>query len=217
MYVRFERADELLRQPSCLRVDFGRNALSRSYLLSSIRARRIPARLAFFSTSGARQYVSFRVRHVQRGLLFFRPHGRGNTFRFVQDAFSEACFLFDLNDEAIRSFPFLFSLTDYPGEGPPYQLRSSRVSVLVFSVDGNNSFHLFPPASALQSTRVRGRFISIRGIHRSLTQAGESDSARNERASWGQHCDERDVEQRFLCDFTSPWEIIPDPRSVVYD
>jgi hypothetical protein len=66
-------------------------------------------------------FVSCKTRSAR--LLFFRPHGRGNTFRFVQDAFSEACFLFDLNDEAIRSFPFLFSLTDYPGEGPPYQLR----------------------------------------------------------------------------------------------
>jgi hypothetical protein len=148
---------------------------------------------------------------------------RGHHINCVQAGYPCVCFLsmktiFSTSqDEVIRVFPFLFSLTDYPGEGPPYQLRSSRVSVLVFSVDGNNSFHLFPPASALQSTRVRGRFISIRGIHRSLTQAGESDSARNERASWGQHCDERDVEQRFLCDFTSPWEIIPDPRSVVYD
>jgi len=62
--------------------------------------------------------------------------------RRMQDAFSEACFPFDLNDEAIRSFPFLFSLTDYPGEGPPYQLRWSRVSVRVFSVDENNLFDL---------------------------------------------------------------------------
>jgi hypothetical protein len=176
------------------------------------------ARLAFFSTSTMRQYevsLFFSVLRTTRV--------RGHHINCVGAGYPCVCFLsmktiFSTSqDEVIRGFPFLFSLTDYPGEGPPYQLRSSRVSVLVFSVDGNNSFHLFPPASALQSTRVRGRFISIRGIHRSLTQAGESDSARNERASWGQHCDERDVEQRFLCDFTSPWEIIPDPRSVVYD
>jgi hypothetical protein len=152
-------------------VDFSRNALARSYLLSSFRARRI-----------------------QRGLLSFRPQGRGNTFRFVQDTFSEACFLFDLRGEAIRFVScktrsarlaffststmrqyevslFFSVLRIYPGEGPPYQLRSSRVSVL----DKNNSFHLFPPASALQSTQVKGRFISIRGFHRSGTNSGRRD------------------------------------------
>jgi hypothetical protein len=66
----------LLRQPSCLRVDFGRNALARSYLLSS-----------------------FRVRRNKRGLLSFRPQDEAIIFvsfcYFVQDAFSEACYLLD--------------------------------------------------------------------------------------------------------------------------
>ena|ERR1700723_1289525 len=74
-YVRFERADELLRQPSCLRVDFGRNALARSYLLSS------------FRISGACFLFGLRMRQQY-------------SFRFVQDTFSEACFLLDLSDEA---------------------------------------------------------------------------------------------------------------------
>ena len=48
----------------------------------------------------------------------------------------------------------------------------------MFSLDKNNSFHLFPPASALQSTQVRGRFISIRGFNRfPTTHAGKADRA----------------------------------------
>ena len=46
---------------------------------------------------------SFRARRVQRGLLF------------------------DLHPEVMRDFPFLFSLTDYPGEGPPYQLSDPGI------------------------------------------------------------------------------------------
>jgi hypothetical protein len=73
-YVRFERADELLRQPSCLRVDFGRNALARSYLLSSFRVRRIKrGLLSFRPQDEATIFVSFCARHVQRGLLSSRP------------------------------------------------------------------------------------------------------------------------------------------------
>jgi len=71
-------------------------------------------------------------------------------------------------------------------------------------LDKNNSFHLFLPASALQSTQVKGHFISIRGFNRfPITHTGEADRIRTKRASWGQHYDERDAEQRFLCDFTS--------------
>jgi len=116
---------------------------------------------------------------------------------FVQDAFSKACFLSDLRDKAIRDFPFLFSLTDYPVKG--HHINCVRAGYPC-------AFFLFPPASALQSTRVKGHFISIRGFNRFLiiTHTGEADRIRTKRASWGQHYDERDAEQRFLCDFTSP-------------
>jgi hypothetical protein len=91
------------------------------------------ARLAFFSTSTMRQYevsLFFSVLRTTRV--------RGHHINCVGAGYPCVCFLsmktiFSTSqDEVIRGFPFLFSLTDYPGEGPPYQLRSSRVSVLVF-------------------------------------------------------------------------------------
>ena len=103
----------------------------------------------------------------------------------MQDACSEACFPFDLNDEAIRDFPFLFSLTDYPGEGPPYQLCSSRVSVRV----SFRQEQLFPCFHQLLLYGLPGLGAAL-SASVTLTQAGEAGGARNERVSWSQHCDE---------------------------
>jgi len=94
---------------------------------------------------------------------------------FVQDAFSKACFLSDLRDKAIRDFPFLFSLTDYPVKG--HHINCVRAGYPC-------AFFLFPPASALQSTRVKGHFISIRGFNRFLiTHTGEADRIRTKRVA----------------------------------
>src|ERR1700723_3248817 len=111
-------------------------------------ARCVQQRLAFFLTSGMRHMQDAFGRGMLRGEAYARGVQRGllslltSGMRHLQDAFSEACFPFDLNDEAMRDFPFLFSLTDHPGEGPPYQLCSSRVSVRVFPSEKNNSFHV---------------------------------------------------------------------------
>jgi hypothetical protein len=103
---------------------------------------------------------------------------------------AEACFPFDLNDEAMQDFPFLFSLTDYPGEGPPYQPCSSRVSVRV----SFRQEQLFPCFHQLLLYSLPGLgaalSASVASTDLTLTQAGEADGARNERVSWSQHCDE---------------------------
>jgi len=112
---------------------------------------------------------SFRARRIQRGLLF------------------------DLHPEAIRDFPFLFSLMDYPGEGSPYQLSEPGIRAC-FPLIKTIRFTCFHQLLLYSLPRL-GAALSA-----SVASTDPQLLMQARRASWSQHCDERDVEQRFLCD-----------------